>query len=246
MIGFRSHKKARASCLRAGKSAGKVPFWPFLFSMAWAAAVPAYIGWLRPWMLTWGATQAELDVTWPGDEMIARPRHVWTRAVTISAPPEAVWPWLVQMGQGRGGLYSYDWLENMVKCDIHSLSHIEPDLQQLAVDDKIRLVPEGAPADLYLLVAQMVSPETLVLVTPGSVDAVGTSDFPYMTWGFYLRPTSEGKTRLIARTRSVYRKSLGSLIANRIALEPIQFVMERRMLLGIKARAETTPVEQIG
>ena len=250
-MGIRSQRKVRKPPWRARSCAGKrrtrgksarVPanavLFPVLFSAAWALAVPAYVVWARPWMLTWGAQQAEFDANWPGDELIPQPRHVWTRAVTVDAPPEAVWPWLVQMGQGRGGFYSYDWLENLVGCDIHSLSHIDPDRQQLAVGDPIRLVPEDAAVDLHFLVAQVDPAAALVLVTPGSIDAALTGDLPYLTWGFYLRPTPEGKTRLIARTRAVYRNSLPSLLSNKIMLEPIQFVMERKMLLGIRARAE--------
>jgi hypothetical protein len=80
----------------------------------------------------WGATDAEVAAAMPGDELVPDPQLGYTRAITIDAPPEDVWPWLVQMGQGRGGLYSYDGLENLVGCDIHSADRVIADFQQLA------------------------------------------------------------------------------------------------------------------
>ena len=81
----------------------------------------------------------------PGDELVSRPMMGYTRAITIDAPPDDVWPWLVQIGQGRGGLYSFDGLENLVGCDIHSADRILPDFQRLEVGDLIRLGPPGYP-----------------------------------------------------------------------------------------------------
>jgi hypothetical protein len=69
----------------------------------------------RPRINQWGATDQEHQATWPGDELVAQPSFVWTNAITIRAHAAQVWPWLVQLGQGRGGLYSYDWLENLVQ-----------------------------------------------------------------------------------------------------------------------------------
>ena len=84
--------------------------------------------------------------TWPGDRLLARPDYVWTNAVTIERPAEQVWPWLVQLGQGRGGLYSYDWLENLVGCDIHSADRILPQFQQpLPVGDRVIRMARYAP-----------------------------------------------------------------------------------------------------
>ena len=86
---------------------------------------------LRPWYNRWGATSAETHLPLPGDELVPLPMLGYTRAITIQAKPEKVWPWLAQMGQGRGGLYSYDGLENVAGCDIHSVDRIIPDLQKL-------------------------------------------------------------------------------------------------------------------
>jgi hypothetical protein len=96
-----------------------------------AATTGSYLLVVRPWMRRWGATDAEFTQSLPGDDVIAHPNYAITHAVTISAPPAAVWPWLVQMGQGRGGLYSYDWLENLIGLNIHSVDRIIAELQQL-------------------------------------------------------------------------------------------------------------------
>jgi len=118
--------------------------------------IPAVVGYafaLRPWMLRWGTTREEAGRALPGDELVARPRYQQTHAVTIQAPPARVWPWLAQLGQGRGGLYSYDWLENRFGCDLRSADRIRPEWQRLEAGDTVRLVPEDFPAPLWLRVA---------------------------------------------------------------------------------------------
>ena len=92
----------------------------------------------RPRITQWGATDQEHHGSWPSDQLVARPGYVWTNAITIHAPAAEIWPWLVQLGQGRGGLYSYDWLENLVGCDVQSTDRILPQFQQpLAVGDRV-------------------------------------------------------------------------------------------------------------
>ena len=94
------------------------------------------------WHRTWGATDDEAYEELPGDELVLDPEHQTTRAITIDCPPSEVWPWLVQMGQGRGGLYTYEWIENAIGAHIHNLDRIDPDLQDLRAGDSIRLTPE--------------------------------------------------------------------------------------------------------
>ncbi len=101
---------------------------------------------LRGWYDRWGATPVEVAGAMPGDELVPDPKITATRAITIGAPPEEVWAWLVQIGQGRGGLYSFDALGNLLGCDIHSASRIIPELQELHVGDLILLAPAEAPA----------------------------------------------------------------------------------------------------
>jgi hypothetical protein len=151
--------------------------------------------------------------------------------VTIRAPAGDVWPWLLQMGQGRGGLYSYTRLENLVGCDMHNADHIMPECQPLNAGDRIRLAPEGAP---YFEVHAIEPRRALVLKGggPHMADSV-----PY-SWVFFLDPLDDTTTRLIARNRFGYGAGLGNFMMWRVVTDPVAFVMERRMLLGIKARAE--------
>ena len=187
----------------------------------------------------WGTTKGEGRSHVPGDELIPEPKLSHTRAISIDAPPGRVWCWLVQIGQGRGGLYGYDTLENLIGCRIHSAERIVPDLQHLAVGDLVRLGPDRYPA---FQVSELEPGRTLVLlaVDPATgeppplpvVDASATAT----TWSWELRPTDEGRsTRLVTRQRLTFPGATSMLWH---LLEPIDFVMERRMLLGIKRRAE--------
>ena len=100
----------------------------------------------RPWYSHWGATEDEVKATLPGDDLVPDPILVSNRAITIQAPNDTIWPWLVQLGQGRGGFYSYQRLENMVGCDVHNAVRVVPELQDLKTGDLVRLGPEGMPA----------------------------------------------------------------------------------------------------
>lgn len=198
----------------------------------------AYVATIRPRMLRWGAEPDDASRPLPGDDLVAEARAVITRAVTIGAPPDAIWPWIVQLGQGRGGLYSYDLLENLAGFDIHSLDYIDPALQSLRVGDNVRLVREGLPVDLRYVVAQIEPGRALVLLTPGSPTENMAAGLPFASWAFVLEPVDAQQTRLLVRWRTTFRRDLNGLLWNQYGLEPIHFLMERKMLLGIKARAE--------
>jgi hypothetical protein len=193
---------------------------------------------LRRWYNAWGATAAEVESPMPGDELVPTPRLGSTRAITIGAPPAIVWSWLVQIGQGRGGLYSFDGLENLARCDIHSTGRIQPELQSLAEGDLVRLgAPQGYPC---FRVSRVQPAEFLVLVAadPMPPHEVATADSPegIATWQWQLRPTSGGiGTRLVARQRLSFPDRMSVMWH---VVEPISFVMERQMLRGIKQRAE--------
>jgi hypothetical protein len=146
----------------------------------------------------------------------------------------------VQLGQGRGGLYSYDWLENLVGCDIHSLDRIDPQLQQLVPGDTVRLVPEDFRVPLRFQVAQVDPPCALVLRGAGTRQEAIRDGLPFPSWAFVLRPQQDGSTRLLARWRSDFRTGVADRLTNQYLLEPVHFVMERKMLLGIKQRAQRT------
>ena len=211
-----------------------------LAGLAAAAAAACYVLAVRPRLLRWGASTQESAGPLPGDELVPTPRMQSTRAVTINAPAASVWPWLVQLGAGRGGMYSYDLLENAAGLGIHSADRILPEHQMLDVGDVIPLGP-----DVGIPVRQIVTGSVLAL--GGSVDPLTGKDIPTGTpaagpwleigWTFVLEPVDERTTRLLSRTRYDYAPLLVGLIL-RPLLEPVQFVMERRMLLGIKSRAE--------
>jgi hypothetical protein len=180
----------------------------------------------RPWYSKWGATETEVSMSLPGDDQVPNPVLESTRAITIQAPSAEIWPWLVQMGQGRGGLYSYERLENLVGCDMHNADRIIPEHQHLDVGDKVRLVPEGR--DPYFVVSA---------IEPGRAIILGGDD-PPTTWAFVLEPVDDITTRLIVRWRQDYESTFGNVLGWRVFTDPITFVMERKLLQGIKARAE--------
>ena len=180
----------------------------------------------RPWYSRWGANDKEVEMILPGDDIVPEPELMSTRAITIQAPATAVWPWLVQMGQGRGGLYSYERLENLVGCDMHNADRIIPEYQQLKKGDKIRLVPEGR--DPHFLVSAVEPGRAIIL----------SGDDPPTTWAFVLEPIDDISARLVVRWRQDYEPSFGNIIGWRVFTDPITFVMERKLLQGIKARVE--------
>jgi hypothetical protein len=190
------------------------------------------------WMTNWGATDEEAAATLPGDEIVGQPRYRTTHAVTIDAPVEQVWPWLVQIGQGRSGMYSYDWVENLLGLHMHSADRIVPELQTLSVGDVIRMVPEGTQPDLHFVVAQLDPPYVMVLGPDNSRADALASDLPYPCWTFHLRALPDSRTRLVVRFQSDFKPTPLGWLKNRYALEPVHFVMERKMMLEIKDRAE--------
>lgn len=202
----------------------------------------AYTVVVRPWLSHWGATVDEASTPLPGDHLVPEPAYVTTRAVMVRAPAEAVWPWLVQLGQGRGGFYTYDRLEQMVGAGIRSADYIVPELQQLAVGDTVPLSPVGGPKVALLDAGRaLVLSETMDLRTGRSIPPVPPTRWAMdWTWSFTLRPMLDGATRLLVRTRAEYRPHGFLAPAMALLLEPTHFVMERGMLLGIKRRAEHT------
>lgn len=183
----------------------------------------------RPWYARWGATAEEQQRSLPGDEIVPSPVLETTRAITIHAPLEAVWPWLVQMGQGRAGLYSYQKLENLAGCRIENLAEIRPELQDLTIGDKIRFGPEGYP---FHVVRAIQPGHSLILGSPPEDPST------IATWVFFLEPASATSTRLITRNRMTYERKPINTIMWRVFTDPIFFIMERQMFIGIKARAE--------
>jgi hypothetical protein len=183
----------------------------------------------------WGSTANEGTMTLAGDDLVPHPDLETTRAITIGADVDDVWPWLVQMGQGRGGLYSYDRLENLVGCDIHSADRIVEEWQAVEVGSQVRLAPEMA-----LDVAVADPPKALVLhgsgdVPTGSAAAPMTAPFDF-SWAFTLHPAPEGGTRLVVRERYGYLRWWAALVVEPASVA--SSVMTRQMLRGIRRRSE--------
>ena len=215
-----------------------------LAALAAAAVAAGYVLIARPRLLHWGATAQETAAPLPGDELVRTPRMQSTRAVTINAPAASVWPWLVQLGAGRGGMYSYDLLENAAGLGMHSADRILPEYQQLNVGDVVPLVSRkgtemGIPvrrleAGSVLGLGGTMDPRTGMIRPSGGAAAGPRVE---LGWTFVLQPVHERRTRLLSRTRYDYSPLAVGLIL-RPVLEPVQFIMERRMLRGIKSRAE--------
>jgi len=182
----------------------------------------------------WGATAEEAAAVLPGDELVPDPADNTTLATTVAAPAEEIWAWLVQMGQNRGGMYSYDRLENLIGLGIHSTEEIRPQWQALAVGERVVVVPEGyrpMPAGYAFTVAQVDPPRALVL-------RQAPPEHPWNgVWSFHILPTVDGRCRLLSRSRTEVAPQLGLRMATRVG-EPVTLVMTRRMLHGIKQRAE--------
>ena len=188
-----------------------------------AAAFAAYAFFVRPWHLRWGATDDELKMPLPGDVLVEHPKLNATHAITINAPAKDVWPWLVQVGQKRGGFYSYTWLENLVGCEMKNADRIVPEWQDLKVGDEVWLHPEAPPLKVLAI-----EPERAIVLEN--------------SWTFFLRPIDDRTTRLIIRGRGEFNPDLKNALLNfmlwRGVFEPAHFIMERKMMLGIKERAE--------
>lgn len=165
-----------------------------------------------------------------------------TRAVTILAPAEEVWRWLVQLGQDRGGFYSYDRLENLAGADIHNVDRIVPEMQHLKVGDFVPMAPVewGVPMGGFTVVR--IEPGRAVVWRqgwPNDLDKMSSSEVQERgTWAFVLEEVDEGTTRLLLRERSGLKPRMRDVLFNYLLIERQHFIMERRMLLGIKERAE--------
>lgn len=180
---------------------------------------------LRRWFSRWGTTRDELTRAMAGDAFI-NPTHSDTEALTIDAPPEDIWPWLVQLGYQRGGLYSYDWLDRLFGfLDRPSTNRVLPEFQHLAVGDRIFFGPH---VEL-----------TVKALEPSCALVLYNKAFGYeWVWQFGLYPIDENCTRLVSRGTERIPKTVSGWLFRHI-LEPTGFIMTRRMLLGVKQRAET-------
>ena len=181
---------------------------------------------IRRWMKRWGATSSDLAREMAGDSLLDDATYAGTTAVTVNARPEHIWPWLVQIGYRRGGLYSYDWLDRLFGyLDRPSATRILPEFQNLAVGDRI---PLGRGPSWPVAVIEPNRALVLDMRNLGGIDWV---------WQFGLYQVDETQTRLVSRSRVRARTVWTRLLT--YAIEPPGFLMTRRMLLGLKERAET-------
>jgi hypothetical protein len=190
----------------------------------------AYLFFLRPWHLRWGATKDEAHRLLPGDNEISKPMVQATRAITIEAPPDKVWPWLVQIGYKRGGFYSYDRLDN---AGIPSADAVLPQFQALQQGDMVPL-----DAHVAMKVTTLNPARTLVWAAHNQSAELGLR-FD-LSMAFVLEPLAGEQTRLISRIRGHIRSGLVAWLYAYLFFEPVDFVMVRKQLLGIKQRVEQT------
>lgn len=178
---------------------------------------------LLPWMDRWGATDEEIAASFAGDELVPSPRIAYTRAITIHAPPEDIYPWIVQLGADKGGMYSYTWIEALLQCSQVNANRIHEEWQGLKVGDKVLMCKNNMPPGYEVAVIE----PNRVIVMGHQTDGVWSD-----VWQFILAPQSDGSTRFILRSRDAKVGWMWDVI------RPGEFIMVRGMMLGIKARAE--------
>jgi hypothetical protein len=201
----------------------------------WAASAALAVGAatmyrrvVRPWMYAWGARADEVDVVLLGDDLVSASTPRTTRAVSIDASIEAVWPWLVQIGEDRGGFYSYDWLERAVGAHIHNTQIVHPEWQELSVGDSVWLARRYGQRARQV-VADIEPKSHLVLMSEPDFDRMARVEKASGAWGFYVRQ-DDGPSRLLAR-------GSGGAVGH-VTFDVPHFVMEQKMLRGIRQRVE--------
>jgi hypothetical protein len=189
---------------------------------AGAGLLAVYLKLIRPWTMRWGATDGEVARPLPGDQLMARPGYRATRAITIAARPEHIWPWLVQLGSGRAGWYAIDRIDN---AGVPSAQRIVPELQDLQVGDRVPMIAgeEVGP------VVKELEPNHRMLWWDGQGE---------FTWEWLLEPVDDHRTRLVTRIQEAYPPLWSRRMLHAIVASTGDIVMVRKQLRGIKARAE--------
>lgn len=190
----------------------------------------------------WGATDAEVARTLPGDERVPRSLVTTNAAITIRAKAADIWPWIAQLGQERGGMYSYELLENLIGCKMRNAERVHPEWE-MTVGDLMRMGPPGYPVDQVMalernhwLLMAGADPKTGQVTLPQP----GQTTYTNATWLLYLDEQADGTTRLISRSRLDYApRTFGFRLIWEVFTDPIGCVMSRKMLLTIKQRVES-------
>jgi hypothetical protein len=199
--------------------------------IAWHLVATPFVGRKR---LHWGTRKTEATDPLPGDELVPNPKWSYTLGIDVAASPEAIWPWIAQIGQRRGGFYSYQTLENLVGCKIRNTTELLPEYQHPEVGEKVYLHPTAPPLRI-----EIVDPPHALVLFGSPADVVAEQSWGVWTWQFIVRSGSAGKSRLLTRGRSDFSPGWATRLAfGRFPVEPITFVMSRKMLLEIKRLAE--------
>jgi len=199
--------------------------------IVWNLVATPFIGRKRR---RWGTVGTEPTDSLPGDELVGRPRWSYTLGIAIDAAPEEVWPWIAQIGQRRGGFYSYQTLENFAGCKIKNTTEILPEHQHPTVGDEIYLHPTAPPMRI-----EVVDPPHALVLFGSPADIGAEASWGVSTWQFVVNPEPHGGSRLLTRGRSDYTPDWKSRLAfGRFPIEVITFVMSRKMMLEIKRLAE--------
>jgi hypothetical protein len=194
------------------------------------AATP-FIGRKR---LRWGTQGTEPTDSLPGDEFVADPKWSYTLGIDIAAPLGSIWPWIAQIGQKRGGFYSYQTLENLFGCKITNTTEILPEFQHPEAGNEIYLHPTAPPMRI-----EVVDPPHALVLFGRPADVGSKESWGMSTWQFVVRPGPAGTSRFLTRGRSDYSRGWATRLAfGRFPVEAITFVMSRKMMLEIKRLAE--------
>ncbi len=199
-----------------------------------AGLLTLYATALHPWMMSWGTTDEERQMVLPGDERPADSGIYYNRAINVNAPASVVWQWLVQHGQDQAGFYSNTYLENLVGADIHNATEIKPEWQHRAIGDKVPMsrpdILGGSVGEALFFKIKDLEPSRMLVTADGNNNPA--------RW--FLMPLGDNATRILLRERS-----FGPVMGEAFAFwvwDPMHFVMEQRMLQGIKERAEGQPL----
>jgi len=196
-----------------------------------------YFAIARPWFRRWGATDAEVSMALPGDEIVPAATSRETRAITIASPARYVWPWLAQIGQDRAGFYSYQVLENLVGCEMPNVEWLDARLQHWQVGDKLWMYPPRKAGGIGFAVLKAFEPGRALGFATRAMAAPATAS-PDGSWSFVVEPIDGVSSRLLFRGRAIGPLHSFAAVFNVAVFEPVHFAMERRTMEGIKALAE--------